>query len=231
MSKEPSDDVLRQCFVLHHSGPNPFYACIECSELVPGVRNELVEHWQKHNLQAAKPSKGTIGHVSDGPTSLAAAILNTAKPAEGSLPVVAIPDAITFLRDNNLAATDDWMLGWNDLRSIMADEIAKRDSEIARLTKSLVTAGFTNCGGELWKPPIGPSASPLLDELTTLRAQMEGVEKQLRESQSKYFDLRKLLDERPAVNQGLFETYQVWTGKVYSLDVLDAMDKMKGDDE
>lgn len=54
--------------------------------------------------------------------------------------------------------------------------IEKRDAEIERLRKSLLAAGFTDCGGELWKPQLGQSASPLLDELTTLRAQLQEAE-------------------------------------------------------
>lgn len=37
-------------------------------------------------------------------------------------------------------------------------------------------------------------------------------------------ELRALLDRRPAVNQGLFDAYQKWTGEVYALDWLNALD-------
>lgn len=32
-------------------------------------------------------------------------------------------------------------------------------------THTLERAGYTYHGGELWKPPVGPSASPLLDTI------------------------------------------------------------------
>ncbi len=46
----------------------------------------------------------------------------------------------------------------------------------------------------------------------------------LRDREAHLFEARKLLDERPAINAGLFEAYSKWTGKVYSLDWLNAVD-------
>lgn len=147
----------------------------------------------------------------------ALANLQAAKPAEGSLPVVA------WLRTSG---TGSPVLTAEFLKSFPSH---KHCFERPLVELSMATAEINNLKAEIDKRDW--CVAEKMAELTRLRAQMEGVEKQLRESQSKYFDLRKLLDERPAVNQGLFEAYQVWTGKVYSLDVLDAMDKMKGDDE
>lgn len=42
--------------------------------------------------------------------------------------------------------------------------------------RTLLLAGFADEGGELWKPPLGPSASPLLDRIATLEAQLAGGE-------------------------------------------------------
>lgn len=50
------------------------------------------------------------------------------------------------------------------------------------------------------------------------------LQAQLREANARLFDLRKLLDRRPANNAALFETYSVWNGECYALDWLDAAD-------
>lgn len=39
-------------------------------------------------------------------------------------------------------------------------------------------------------------------------------------------ELRELLDRRPAINQGLFEAYQKWSGEVCALDWLNALDTL-----
>lgn len=48
--------------------------------------------------------------------------------------------------------------------------------------RTLLLAGFTDQGGELWKPPLGPSPSPLLDRIATLEATNAAQAEQLAKS-------------------------------------------------
>jgi hypothetical protein len=72
-----------------------------------------------------------------------------------------------------------------ELEAPVFDRWASRDREVAaeirRMYASLVAGGFTDEGGELWKPPIGPSAMPLLERLDKQRALIEELVKVLRE--------------------------------------------------
>jgi hypothetical protein len=60
-------------------------------------------------------------------------------------------------------------------------------------------------------------------------AEIAALKAELRDREAHLFEARKLLNERPAINAGLFEAYSKWTGKVYSLDWLNAIDSIKGD--
>ena len=64
------------------------------------------------------------------------------------------------------------------------DRWLSRDREIAaelrRMHASLVAGGFTDEGGELWKPPLGPSALPLVERLEKQRAMIEELREALR---------------------------------------------------
>lgn len=52
-----------------------------------------------------------------------------------------------------------------------------------RAERALLRAGWTHSeGAEEWKPPLGPSASPLLDEIASLRAQLAIAETNVRKS-------------------------------------------------
>lgn len=59
----------------------------------------------------------------------------------------------------------------------------------------------------------------------TVKALAEPPERaELRRLAAHLHELRELLDRRPAINQGLFEAYQKWSGEVYALDWLNALD-------
>ena len=47
---------------------------------------------------------------------------------------------------------------------------------LTRAKMTLERAGFRDCGGELWKPALGPSAAPMLDEIARLRARVAELE-------------------------------------------------------
>ena len=61
-------------------------------------------------------------------------------------------------------------------------------------------------------------------ELERQHAEIERLRADLMKANANLFEVRKLLDERPAMNQGLVLEYQKWTGKVYSLDFMNAQD-------
>lgn len=63
-------------------------------------------------------------------------------------------------------------------------------------------------------------------ELTALLDMLEAAQKDAMAANAKFFELRKLLDERPAMNAGLALAYQAWSGKVYSLDFMNAIDSV-----
>lgn len=59
----------------------------------------------------------------------------------------------------------------------MATLTAERD----RLRKSLLAAGFTDRGGELWMPPIPKEAKVLVDMLQETQAELEQARADVRE--------------------------------------------------
>jgi hypothetical protein len=61
-------------------------------------------------------------------------------------------------------------------------------------------------------------------ELRRQHAEIERLRVEVMKANANLFEVRKLLDERPAMNQGLVVEYQKWTGKVYSLDFMNAQD-------
>lgn len=50
-------------------------------------------------------------------------------------------------------------------------QVEKLTKERDKAVRTLEIAGYTDSGGELWKPPLGPSASPLLQQLAALAEQ------------------------------------------------------------
>jgi len=61
-------------------------------------------------------------------------------------------------------------------------------------------------------------------QLAELRAEVERLKAKARESDARLFEVRKLLNERPAMNASLAPAYVHWSGKVYALDWLNALD-------
>lgn len=66
------------------------------------------------------------------------------------------------------------------------------------------------------------------EELQRLRADRARLSAETRELRARLFELRALLDSRPALNAGLLEAYVKWTGEVYALDWLNALDAQGG---
>lgn len=53
-------------------------------------------------------------------------------------------------------------------------------AEAERAKRALLAGGYTDLGGQDWKPPLGPIAAPLLDELDAARADMREAMELLR---------------------------------------------------
>lgn len=49
------------------------------------------------------------------------------------------------------------------------------DAKHEAAVKTLEAAGYTYHGGELWKPPLGPSAKPFLDRIAELEAALRTI--------------------------------------------------------
>jgi hypothetical protein len=63
------------------------------------------------------------------------------------------------------------------------DERDEVEVKLARAERALISAGWTYVEGAAeWKPPIGPSASPLLDRIAELERQQGLLVARLRES-------------------------------------------------
>lgn len=59
--------------------------------------------------------------------------------------------------------------GMDELQEMLIGLAAR----LERAERTLASAGYKDCGGSLWKPPLGPSASPLLDKIDQLRAERD----------------------------------------------------------
>lgn len=64
----------------------------------------------------------------------------------------------------------------------------------------------------------------LTAERDGLQAQVEALRAQLRASDARLFEVRDLLNHRPALNAGTLEAYIRWTNEVVKLDWLNAID-------
>jgi len=61
----------------------------------------------------------------------------------------------------------------------MQREIDDLRTALAKAERTLTLAGYTDeHGAELWKPPLGPSAAPLLDKIDELQAKLTALEGQ-----------------------------------------------------
>lgn len=65
-------------------------------------------------------------------------------------------------------------------QTYLGDRLMRAGDVIRRLHASLVAGGFTDEGGELWKPPLGPSALPLLERLDKQQALIEEMREALK---------------------------------------------------
>ena len=84
--------------------------------------------------------------------------------ASRSWPAVAVADPIIDSRA---------MVALSRLLTERDAALRERDAaraELARAKRALLSGGYTDLGGQDWKPPIGPTAAPLLDELDAARA-------------------------------------------------------------
>lgn len=64
-------------------------------------------------------------------------------------------------------------------KTLKSIEIRKLKAEINKAKRALESAGYSLLeGAQEWKPPIGPSPSPLLDLIDSLRAELEAARKQ-----------------------------------------------------
>lgn len=59
--------------------------------------------------------------------------------------------------------------GMDELQEMLIGLAAR----LERAERTLASAGYKDCGGSLWRPPLGPSASPLLDKIDQLRAERD----------------------------------------------------------
>lgn len=59
--------------------------------------------------------------------------------------------------------------------------------------------------------------------------EIERLASQVRELRAMLFELRDLVNRRPALNAGILEAYVKWTGEVYALDWLNALDVQGGE--
>jgi len=101
------------------------------------------------------------------------------------------------------------------------------------LEKQLLDAGYTDKGGELLKPPIGPSPAPFLNRIDELEEQLVGSkiawEKTWRKQNAKITKLEKQLADSLAqmltVNQNWTNGEQIMLEKVRANDALKAENK------
>lgn len=76
--------------------------------------------------------------------------------------------------------------------SLIKREFDETKARLEKAEKSLKTSGFTDEGGELWKPPVkdGHLIVKLLDEVDTLKSKGWCLEAQLREANDKVEKLK-----------------------------------------
>lgn len=95
----------------------------------------------------------------------------------------------------------EWVAGQDGSHSCsrqMAGTIARLTAErddLVRAKRTLERAGYTDNGVELWKPPLGPSASPLLERIAELEAERDALESQAGESRASYIRLAEECEE------------------------------------
>lgn len=81
------------------------------------------------------------------------------------------------MNDDNHKTLQEFAMG-----EIIKELRAERDAlkaELEKACRALESAGFTlKEGAQEWKPPLGPSVSPLLNEIDSLRAELEAARKQ-----------------------------------------------------
>lgn len=81
------------------------------------------------------------------------------------------------MSDNNqLIDAIDLILHWRSKANDLEAEMARLRADLAAAETSLRRAGYTREPGvKAWKPPLGPSASPLLDKIDSLEERLEAM--------------------------------------------------------
>lgn len=91
---------------------------------------------------------------------------------------------LTAERDTALEKLDDLERAIADLsHPNMRLLLAERDAALGKLKRAANTiteAGYRDCGGEFWKPPLGLSPSPLLTTIDTLKSKLGRQRTELR---------------------------------------------------
>lgn len=62
---------------------------------------------------------------------------------------------------------------------LLSEDSDRLKKEFIRASTTLTMAGFIDNGGELWKPPIGKSVSPLIDEIDKVKSERQELLKAL----------------------------------------------------
>jgi hypothetical protein len=97
---------------------------------------------------------------------------DTSKDSSGESPAL-----IPSKRINPLDMPDQIYPDPNGNNQCSCEKVWALSTEVERLRNSLVQAGFSDCGGELWKPPLGPRPV-FLDENLRLREALEQISAQ-----------------------------------------------------
>lgn len=102
-------------------------------------------------------------------------------------------------------------------------------AEHVRALETLRCAGYRDLGGSLWKPPLGPSVSPYIEEIDLLAAQLAEAKKQLTESEKRNTYLSNCvtgIEQGRSAARRVFADIEVQNRRV----VLNALDKFLEDD-
>lgn len=97
----------------------------------------------------------------------------------------------------------------DELKALRA-QLSASEANLARATNTLTKAGYTDCGGELWKPPLGPSASLLLDRIDTLEERCRVMREALEHCKKVFVSMA----DRGAYPEELLPDYEAFLGQI-----------------